>query len=159
MVFAGAIQESVSSRAYVGHENDQDIQNYIQMYPAAAGTRLDDCQTCHRDGVKETDTEREFSPCGYCHLLQYRNPKYRTRVPQNYTQTLNSYGAAYSQWGRSMEALAALSQLDSDGDGATNADEIGDLRNPGDAASWPGHHYYACHSRCEFYFCNHRLHR
>jgi len=137
-VFAEAAQEKASSRAYVGHETDQDIQNFIQMYPAAAGTRLDDCQTCHRGGVKGTDTEREFSPCGYCHLLQYPNPKYKTGVPKSYAQTLNSYGAAYNQGGRTMEALAALSQFDSDGDGAVNAEEIAALRNPGDPASRPG---------------------
>lgn len=43
-MLAEATQEKASSRSYVGHENDQDIQNFIGMYPAAAGTRLDDCQ-------------------------------------------------------------------------------------------------------------------
>ena len=137
-VFAEATQERASSRAYAGHENDQDSQNFIRMYPNAAGTRLDDCQTCHRGGVQGTDTEREFSPCGYCHLLQYPNPKYKTGIPENYTQTLNSYGSAYKQFGRTPEALSAISDLDSDGDGVSNADEIADLRNPGDAASHLG---------------------
>ena len=41
-------EADVESRAYVGHENDRDIQNFIQFYPRAVGTRLDDCQTCHR---------------------------------------------------------------------------------------------------------------
>jgi hypothetical protein len=138
VVFAKAVEEKVSSRAYVGHENDADIQNFIREYPNAAGTRLDDCQTCHRGGVRGTDTEREFSPCGYCHLLQYPNARYKTGVPKNYEQTLNAYGIAYKGKGRTAEALVAVSKMDSDGDGFPNAEEILDQRNPGDAASRPG---------------------
>jgi len=108
MVFAGLSQERIQSRAYAGHENDRDIQNFIRQYPKAAGTRLDDCQTCHRSGVTGTDTEREYSPCGYCHLLQYPNPRYKTGFPKNYEETLNAYGLAYKRAGRTPEALAAL---------------------------------------------------
>jgi hypothetical protein len=138
MVLSEAAQEKVSSRAYAGHENDRDIQNFIRQYSNAAGTRLDDCQTCHRSGVNGTDTEREFSPCGYCHLLQYPNARYKTGVPEDYEQTLNAYGIAYKQNGRTSEALAAIARLDSDGDGFPNAEEVADLRYPGDAASRPG---------------------
>jgi len=138
MVFAGLSQEKIQSRAYAGHENDRDIQNFIRQYPKAAGTRLDDCQTCHRSGVTGTDTEREYSPCGYCHLLQYPNPRYKTGLPKNYEETLNAYGLAYKRAGRSPEALAAIARLDSDGDGYSNAQEIADLRFPGDPASRPG---------------------
>ena len=80
MLFGGIRQEKPSSRAYVGHENDRDIKNLISQFPKAAGTRLDDCQTCHRGGIKDTDTEREFNPCGYCHLLEYPNPSCKTGV-------------------------------------------------------------------------------
>jgi hypothetical protein len=138
VLFAEAVEEKVSSRAYVGHENDEDIQNFVREYPNAAGTRLDDCQTCHRSGVNGTDTEREFSPCGYCHLLQYPNARYKTGIPKNYEQTLNAYGISYKEKGRTPEALVAISKVDSDGDGFSNAEEIADLRNPGDAASRPG---------------------
>jgi len=139
LALAAAIpQKTVSSRAYVGHESDRDINNFIQQYPAAAGTRLDDCQTCHRGGVKGTDTEREFSPCGYCHLLKYPNPRYKTGVPADYESTLNAYGLAYKKAGRTAEALAAIAKLDSDGDGFSNETEIAALRYPGDAASRPG---------------------
>jgi hypothetical protein len=134
----GVTQEKVQSRAYVGHENDRDIQNFIRQYPKAAGTRLDDCQTCHRSGVAGTDTEREYSPCGYCHLLQYPNPRYKTGVPKNYEETLNSYGLAYKKAGRTAEALATIAALDSDGDGFPNFQEIAELRYPGDAGSRPG---------------------
>jgi hypothetical protein len=138
IILAGIPQEEVSSRAYVGHENDKDINNFIRQYPKAAGTRLDDCQTCHRGGVKGTDTEREFNPCGYCHLLEYPNPGYKTGVPQNYKDTLNAFGLAYEKAGRTVEALAAIAKLDADGDGFANAAEIVELRYPGDAASRPG---------------------
>jgi hypothetical protein len=131
-------QEAVRSRAYVGHETDADMQGFIKQYPAAAGTRLDDCQTCHRGGIKGTDTEREYSPCGYCHLLVYPNPRYRTGVPRTAADTLNAYGAAYEKAGRDLGAFTAIDGRDSDGDGSRNGAEIADLRHPGDAASRPG---------------------
>jgi hypothetical protein len=130
-------QQEAQSRAYVGHENDRDIKNFIRQYPKAAGTRLDDCQTCHRGGGAGTDTEREFSPCGYCHLLQYPNARYRTGVPKKFEDTLNAYGAAYKQAGRSQEAFAAIAKTDSDKDKFSNAEEIESLRYPGEAASKP----------------------
>jgi len=138
LAFAGLGQDPVKSRAYVGHENDADMQGFIRQYPKAAGTRLDDCQTCHRGGTKGTDTEREYSPCGYCHLLEFPNPRYATGVPKTAADTLNPYGLEYAKAGRRFEAFALLDGRDSDGDGASNGAEIADLRNPGDPASRPG---------------------
>ena len=135
---AAPSQANVASRAYVGHESDRDVRNFVQAYPKAAGTRLDDCQTCHRAGVPKTDTEREFSPCGYCHLLVFPNARYKTGLPGDYRGTLNAYGLAYAKAGRTAEALAAIAGSDSDGDGAPNAAEIESLRHPGDPASRPG---------------------
>ena len=138
MMYANDAQSKVQSRAYVGHANDQDVQNFVTQYPKTVGTRLDDCQTCHRSGITGTDTAREYSPCGYCHLLQYPNARYKTGVPKNFEDTLNSYGLAYKQQGRTVEALAAIAKLDSDGDGYSTAQEIAGLRYPGDSASQPG---------------------
>jgi hypothetical protein len=138
MIYAKAIQPTVQSRAYVGHESDRDIKNFIAQYPKAAGTRLDDCQTCHRGGIAGTDTEREYSPCGYCHLLQYPNPRYKTGVPTSFGHTLNAYGNAYKQAGRGIEALKEIVKQDSDGDGYSNAQEIAGFRYPGEKASKPG---------------------
>jgi len=138
MVFVLTGQEKTSSRAYVGHENDRDIGNFVRQFPQAIGSRLDDCQTCHRGGVKGTDTEREFNPCGYCHLLEYPNPKYETGVPHDFKGTLNAFGLAYENGGRTAEALAAIAGQDSDGDGFSNGAEIAELRYPGDAGSRPG---------------------
>ncbi len=134
----GMTQGKTQSRAYAGHESDRDIQNFIRQYPKVAGTRLDDCQTCHRSGVAGTDTEREYSPCGYCHLLQYPSAKYKTGIPKSYEDTLNAYGLAYKQAGRTTGALASIAGTDSDGDGFSNEREIAELRYPGDAASRPG---------------------
>jgi hypothetical protein len=131
-------QEPAVSRAYVGHENDADMKGFIRRYPKAAGTRLDDCQTCHRGGIKGTDTEREYSPCGYCHLLEFPNPRYATGVPKSAADTLNVYGRDYRIAGRTLEAFRAIDGRDSDGDGAANGIEIADLRNPGDPSSRPG---------------------
>jgi hypothetical protein len=124
-------QAESTSSVYAGHGKNGDIQNFLRQYPKAAGTRLDDCQTCHRGGVEGTDTEREFNPCGYCHLTRFPNAKYKTGVPGNYEATLNAYGIAYKQKG-------AIANLDSDVDGYQNTEEIADLRYPGDAASRPG---------------------
>ena len=135
---AGSAPQTAASRAYVGHESDADMRGFIRQYPAAAGTRLDDCQTCHRGGVKGTDTEREYSPCGYCHLLVYPNARYASGVPKTAADTLNAYGLAYRKAGRTFEAFAAIDGTDSDGDGHRNGVEIAGLRNPGDPASRPG---------------------
>ncbi len=134
----GLSQETVSSRAYVGHEKDADMGGFIRQYPGAAGTRLDDCQTCHRGGAKGTDAGREYSPCGYCHLLVYPNPRYVTGIPKTAADTLNGYGNDYKNAGRAFEAFADIEGRDSDCDGHPNGAEIADRRNPGDAASRPG---------------------
>jgi hypothetical protein len=128
----------VQPSAYAGHENDRDIHNFIQQYPESAGSRLDDCQTCHRGGIAGTDTEREFSPCGYCHLIEFPNPRYKTGVPGNFEATLNAYGLAYKKNGRNLEALSSIADIDSDGDGYSNAAEISEKRYPGESASQPG---------------------
>lgn len=137
-IAAAVSQEPSSSRAYAGHENDNDMKGLVGQYPAVAGTRLDDCQTCHRGGVKGTDTEREVSPCSYCHLVVFPNERHKTGVPKDYAATLNGYGLDYRKAGRTFDAFKTVAGLDSDGDGHANEAEIADLRNPGDAASRPG---------------------
>ncbi len=129
----------VSSRSYQGHATDTDINNFIQVYPHAAGTRLDDCQTCHKGG-DVTDDEQETvtaNPCDYCHYIIHP-PEGWTGLPASFGQTLNPYGTDYDNNGRSSRALFTISGLDSDGDGYINSDEIADLRYPGDQNSNPG---------------------
>ncbi|MCK4538277.1 MAG: hypothetical protein KAV42_05715 [Candidatus Krumholzibacteria bacterium] len=131
--------EVVSSRAYQGHASDADIDNFVKSYPHTVGTRLDDCQTCHRGGTV-TDDEMEpvsTNPCDFCHLIQHP-PAGWTGLPASIDETLNPYGEAYSGAGRDRDAIVAIAALDSDGDSYSNSDEIDDLRYPGDGNSYPG---------------------
>jgi len=34
--------------AYSAHENDQDVNNFLTVYPFAKSTKLDDCSLCHK---------------------------------------------------------------------------------------------------------------
>lgn len=137
-LLAGSGGQRIPSRSYVGHESDDDSQAFLQRYPDAAGTRLDDCQLCHRGGPAGTGAEREYSPCSYCHLVVYPNARYKSGVPKSYEDTLNPFGSAYKKAGRGAAGLTAIESRDSDGDGASNAVEIAALRYPGDPASRPG---------------------
>lgn len=137
---AGAV---VSSRAYKGHESERDTTAFVSAYPAAQGTRLDDCQTCHRGGTFTTTGSKPATvtknACDFCHLIQHPDPAgFAEAQPTKYSETLNAYGAAYLAGGRTQEALAQLDGTDSDGDGAANGAEIGDIKYPGDPASKPG---------------------
>lgn len=136
-------EEIVSSRAYSGHESDADANNFVRTYPSTLGKRLDDCQTCHTGGTIEyADTGKIKdidNPCSYCHLKVFEDPSdFSSGYPSTYEATLNPYGLAYKNAGRSMDALLAISDQDSDSDTFTNADEIADLRFPGDKNSFPG---------------------
>jgi hypothetical protein len=131
----------VSSRAYSGHENDQDANNFVNAYPAMVGTRLDDCQLCHRAGVANTSTKKIYNPCSYCHLIPFPDPSYSTTdggLPNGYKGTLNQFGLDYLDHGRSVAAFIAIAAIDSDNDNALNDAEIKSGRFPGSAASKPG---------------------
>ena len=47
-------------------------------------------------------------------------------------KSLNAYGQAYLDAGRSVEAVTAIDAEDSDGDGVSNAEEIAGGSNPGE---------------------------
>lgn len=128
-----------SSRSYQGHAADADINNFVRIYQHAVGTRLDDCQTCHKgDTVLDEDQEEvRVNPCDYCHFIIHE-PEGWSELPTSFAQTLNSYGTAYDGAGRNADAIRDIAELDSDQDGYTNAAEIEDLRYPGDAGSYPG---------------------
>lgn len=127
----------VSSRSYKGHENDQDANNLVRVYPSIAGTRLDDCQTCHRAGFEGTDTRRIYNSCEYCHLIPFPDKKYKSGVPGDFEDTLNPFGKAYKEAGRSQAALHQISNMDTDGDGHSNTEEISSLCYPGNPDSKP----------------------
>ncbi|MEW6753211.1 MAG: GEGP motif-containing diheme protein [Candidatus Latescibacterota bacterium] len=130
--------EKVSSRAYKGHANDQDMDHLVAAYPSIAGTRLDDCQSCHTGGQVTTGTRTTFrNACDYCHLVPFPVTG-ATGGPVRFEGTLNPYGLAYKAAGRSPAALRSLAGQDSDGDGYGNAEEIADSRYPGSPDSRPG---------------------
>jgi hypothetical protein len=55
--------------------------------------------------------------------------------PEGNFKELNSYGQAYNDAGRSVDAIKAIDAADSDGDGVANSDEIKAGTNPGDDTS------------------------
>lgn len=135
-----------SSRSYKGHASDADSNNFVRVYPATVGTRLDDCQTCHTNGeVTEPDKKGgrkgtfSVNPCDYCHYYVF-SAEYPgwTGLPESYQDTLNPYGLAYKNAGRSQAAIRTIRNEDSDNDSFTNDEEIADLRYPGDDGSYPG---------------------
>jgi len=130
----------VVSRGYKGHESDVDMNNLVQVYPAIAGTRLDDCQTCHRGGdvVHVTKGTMAYNPCAFCHLLPYPDVDLISGTPASYGDTLNPYGLHYRNAGDDQQALRDIGWQDSDVDGYTNDEEIAALRYPGDPLSKPG---------------------
>jgi hypothetical protein len=134
----------VSSRSYKGHSNDVDSNNFVNVYKATVGSRLDDCQTCHKYGTftyvsKGATKTTQITACNYCHLIIHPDTSsgYIEAQPTSYNQTLNSYGLAYINAGRSKAAISKIGNDDSDGDGFTNSVEIADLKYPGDSASNP----------------------
>jgi len=137
--------ELKSSLSYKGHENDADAINLVSAYPNLIGTRIDDCQACHTAGVIEevnsTNGEIEsiaLNPCSYCHLIPFPDDDVRSGAPVEYSDTLNPFGLAYTNHGRSIDAVHAIASLDSDGDGFSNGAELSALRYPGDDTSRPG---------------------
>jgi hypothetical protein len=136
------VKDQISSRAYKGHESDVDANNFVTAFPAALGTRLDDCQTCHK-GATLTEKDGKMASvfknaCDYCHLITHPSTDYKEAMPKTYTETLNPFGKDYSQAGRSLDALESIADKDSDGDGSSNKEEIEDLKYPGDEKSKPG---------------------
>lgn len=129
----------LSSRSYQGHASDRDNNNLVSVYPKIYGTRLDDCQTCHRGQPVIDDKANTVNPnpCSYCHYIIHP-PAGWTNLPTKMYQTLNQFGLDYKMYGRSEAALRKIADLDSDGDGFTNKEEILDLRYPGSADSYPG---------------------
>jgi hypothetical protein len=64
-----------------------------------------------------------LNTCDLCHTVSIPN--------------LNPYGAAYKSNGRNMAAFGLIENLDSDGDGVSNIQELSSLTFPGNPASFP----------------------
>jgi len=114
------------------------MNDLVAVYPGIVGTRLDDCHLCHTGGeVTSGGKTRTKNACDFCHYRPFPDEE-ATGQPATYEQTLNAYGVDYKQAGRNKEALCSIGETDSDEDGFSNAEEIGDGKYPGDADSKPG---------------------
>lgn len=50
-LFGTVITLSAGLAAYSAHQNDQDVNNFLAVYPVAKSTKLDDCALCHKSGT------------------------------------------------------------------------------------------------------------
>ena len=123
-MFVGA---SSVMAAYSSHQNDQDINNFLAVYPFARSTKLDDCSLCHPGSPNG-----KSGSCDYCHQT------YGLKAPHTPPVPLNSYGDAYKAVGRTAASIQTIQNLDSDGDSKTNLEEIQALAFPGDPKDYPG---------------------
>ncbi len=130
MLFWLLLMASPSLAAYSSHQNDQDVNNFLAVYPFARSTKLDDCALCHQGGRIGT---KSYNSCDYCHQT------YGLQAPHgDILLTLNPYGSAYNNAGKSQQALIDIGGADSDGDGSPNTVEINALAFPGASADYPG---------------------
>ena len=142
---------TVTSHAYGHHDTDKaDTANFVSVYPNTVGTRLDSCQTCHKSFVfsKVKSTGTQYTPksvCDYCHMVKWPDMNTDGTIklydnaaqPTSIADTLNVYGVAYRDSGKTPQALRDIAGQDTDGDGHRNADEIAAGRYPGDPNSNP----------------------
>ncbi|MDI6871410.1 MAG: hypothetical protein QME79_08655 [Bacillota bacterium] len=114
--------------AYRSHGNDQDVDHFLTAYPQAKESKLDDCFLCHPGGKVEGKAK---GSCDYCHA-SYGLVKPHGPLP------LNGFAQDYLKAGRTAAAFQAIAELDSDGDGVPNGEEIRHLTHPGEAGDKPG---------------------
>jgi hypothetical protein len=127
-----AVSPTSTFAAYSSHQDDQDVNNFLSVYPFARSTKLDDCSLCHPGGsIKTGSKTTTYGSCDYCHVLCNLQTACTT-IP------LNGYGMDYRGRGRSQQAILNIEKENSDGDSFNNIQEIQALRFPGDAADYPG---------------------
>jgi hypothetical protein len=132
MVGGLALIASVCLSAY-HHMGEQDSEKFRAVHRSKAGTKLDSCNLCHTGG-SYVDSKGKTVVLGSCQWCHYT---YGYDGNGDINATLNSYGVAYRDHGRSAAAIRAINKLDSDGDGFTNLEEIKANRYPGDATDDP----------------------
>ncbi|HOP39823.1 MAG TPA: hypothetical protein PLI53_02145 [Geobacteraceae bacterium] len=110
------------------HMGESDAPKFLATYPDKAGTKLDNCVLCHRGGtyIQANGRKVVLGSCQWCHHA------YGYDGSGNLEATLNPFGRAYRDKGRSMAALRTIENQDSDGDGYANLEEIAAVRYPGD---------------------------
>ena len=116
------------------HEGENDSDNFISVYPDKAGTKLDHCALCHSGGQyeKKLGVWVSLGSCQWCHY------SYKYDASGNILDTMNTYGKAYHEYGRNAAAIRAIENLNSDGDGYTNIQEIDANAYPGNPDDYPG---------------------
>ena len=118
--------------AYSSHQNDQDINKFMNVYPFANSTKLDDCTLCHPGGkITQGGKTTSYGSCDYCHISYGLQPPHG-QVP------LNNYGTDYKNAGRTQQAILAIEGVDSDKDNYSNLLEIKALFFPGNPDDHPG---------------------
>lgn len=115
------------------HEGEFDSDKFLAVYPDKVGTKLDHCALCHSGGQYEKKPGKWVS-LGSCQWCHYTTDYGRSG---SILDTMNPYGQAYLDAGRSAAAIAAIEGVDSDGDTYNNIDEINANRFPGDATDDP----------------------
>jgi hypothetical protein len=121
------------ARAAYHHEGEQDSDKFLEAYPDLKGTKLDHCATCHSGGSIETRRgTMTMGSCTWCH------DTYGYDGAGEIDDTMNQYGIDYKASGRNADAVEAIADQDSDGDGYTNQTEIESGTYPGDANDHPG---------------------
>ncbi|MBI9074539.1 MAG: hypothetical protein JEZ02_03935 [Desulfatibacillum sp.] len=127
-----AFTGTVALAAY-HHQGESDSDNFTAVYPAKAGTKLDQCVLCHRGGEYEKSPGKivTLGSCQWCHY------EYGYDGQGNILNTLNGYGEDYHDSGRNQAAVQAIEDTDSDGDGYTNIAEINAVTFPGDDGDDP----------------------
>jgi hypothetical protein len=115
------------------HEGEQDSDKFLAVYPDKVGTKLDHCALCHSGGQYEKKPGKWVSlgSCQWCHH------SYGYDGSGNISDTMNQYGKDFKTNGRNAQAIVDIENLDSDGDGYTNIEEIEANRFPGDAGDDP----------------------
>ncbi len=114
------------------HEGERDAARFLEVYPDKAGTKLDHCALCHSGGQYESRGRIvSLGSCQWCHYA------YGYDGSGNILETMNPYGAQYHDHGRNAAAVRAVDDLDADGDGFSNKEEIEANRFPGDPADDP----------------------
>lgn len=117
------------------HGGDTDSDVFRAVYPATAGTKLDNCAACHTGGRYEKyPGSGKWVTLGSCQWCHY---SYGYDQSGNIDDTLNSYGRDFNIHGKDADALTNIENLDSDGDGFSNKDEILAIRYPGDETDDP----------------------
>lgn len=127
LFLTGGLMPPLAFSAY-HHAGEADAPNFLAVYPDKAGTKLDNCALCHCGGMQG---KKKLGSCQWCHY------KYGYDQSGDILATLNTYGRAYLDSGRTTAALQAIQDLDSDSDGYSNLAEIQACRYPGDPADDP----------------------